>query len=86
MHKLEQMSVGAIMAHWPQTIHVFIELRLHCIGCPISAFHRLADAAHEHGYEESALTRAVEIAITQSPRSKGSVRYHRRSAIGGADP
>lgn len=86
MHKLEQMSVGAIMANWPQTIHVFIELRLHCIGCPISAFHRLDDAAHEHGYEASALTRALEIAISRSPRSRGPVRSHRRSAIGDADP
>lgn len=60
---LETRSVAAIMATSPATIRLFIELHLHCIGCPIAPFHTLDDAAFEHGIVAGDLIAAVEAAI-----------------------
>jgi hybrid cluster-associated redox disulfide protein len=60
---LDQMSMQEIMSRWPATIRVFLAWHLHCVGCPVADFHRLADAAREHGVDEAALRSAVETVI-----------------------
>ena len=57
------LPVGAIMSRWPATIGVFIARRMHCIGCPVSMFNKLEDAAAEHGLELEELLQAVEAAV-----------------------
>lgn len=57
------LSVGEIMARWPSTIRVFIAYRMHCVGCPISPFHTLVDAAEEHRNDLEDLCVAVEAEI-----------------------
>lgn len=47
--QLVDLSVAEIMSRWPSTIRVFIVGSMHCVGCPISPFHTLAEAAEEHG-------------------------------------
>ena len=47
--RFSDLTVDEIMRQWPSTIGVFIDLQLHCIGCPIGIFHTLPDAALEHG-------------------------------------
>lgn len=42
------MPVDGIMRIWPQTISVFINNHMQCIGCPLAAFHTIVDAAIEH--------------------------------------
>jgi hybrid cluster-associated redox disulfide protein len=32
----------------PEAVRTFIELGLMCVGCPVAAFHTLADVAREH--------------------------------------
>jgi hybrid cluster-associated redox disulfide protein len=63
--ELDTMTVAAIMARWPVTIRVFVDWRLHCVGCPVGGFHRLAESAREHGYAFDALKRAVQEAIAR---------------------
>ena len=70
------LNVADIMSRWPATIGVFIDFRMHCIGCPIGHFHTLADAAEEHRIPLDRL--AVEIAA--AIESNGDSGY-RRSAI-----
>ena len=41
--------VGEVMAARPATIRVFLDFRMRCVGCPISAFHTVGDACKEHG-------------------------------------
>jgi hybrid cluster-associated redox disulfide protein len=60
---LETLSVAEIMLMCPSTIRLFIEWRLHCVGCPIAPFHTLADVAREHGVDADQLTAAVAIVI-----------------------
>jgi hybrid cluster-associated redox disulfide protein len=63
--ELDEMTVEAIMTRWPCTIRVFIDRRLHCVGCPIGDFHRIADSAREHGYGPDGLKHAIREAIAR---------------------
>nr|WP_291395803.1 DUF1858 domain-containing protein [Devosia sp.] len=71
------------MERWPTTIGVFIDFRMHCIGCPIGVFHTLADSAEEHGIPLNTLEREVALAIDESITA-GPARARRRSARAGA--
>jgi hybrid cluster-associated redox disulfide protein len=85
--KLEAMTLESIMTRWPGTVRVFVDWRLHCVGCPIADFHRLADSAQEHGYELDALKRAIELAIASGKASSaGPPVRRRRSAADDAAP
>jgi hybrid cluster-associated redox disulfide protein len=84
--ELDTMTLEAITTRWPRTMRVFIDRRLHCIGCPIAGFHRLSDSAHEHGYEFDDLKRAVQLAIDADGASSGRPARRRRSATGDAVP
>lgn len=51
----------------PATIRVFLDFRMGCVGCPISAFHTLNDACKEHGVDRDeflAALRAAANAVT----------------------
>jgi len=86
VEELEHLSLRAIMSRWPQTVRVFAELRFHCIGCPISDFHGLSDAAREHGYVETDLLHLIGEAIDMSVTPAIQVGSHPRSATSDADP
>lgn len=60
---LDDLTVAEIMTNWPSTIRLFVAWRLHCVGCPISPFHTLVDAAAEHGREVEGLSAAVAAEI-----------------------
>jgi hybrid cluster-associated redox disulfide protein len=81
---VDTLSLNEIMRIWPRTIRVFIDWRLHCIGCPIADFHCLADAANEHGYDCDALRSAIMMAIEEQPTLTAPLRTRRRSAATGA--
>ncbi|GIL02062.1 MAG: hypothetical protein BroJett030_19610 [Alphaproteobacteria bacterium] len=57
------MPLDEVMRRWPATIAVVMRHRMLCVGCPIGAFHTLADACREHGVGEAALLREIEAAI-----------------------
>jgi hybrid cluster-associated redox disulfide protein len=40
--------VDDVMRRWPATIRVFLNHRMHCVGCPIGCFHSVEDACREH--------------------------------------
>jgi hybrid cluster-associated redox disulfide protein len=85
--KLEAMTLESIMTRWPVTLRVFVDWRLHCVGCPIADFHRLADSAQEHGYELEALKQAIQFAIaTGGAISAGPPPRRRRSTADDAAP
>ncbi len=82
---VSDLTVGEIMHRWPSTIGVFIDLQLHCIGCPIGAFHTLTDAAHEHGVSIENLLAEISVAIDGDTRA-GPARRRRRSSSGDESP
>ncbi len=40
-----QTSVADLLERWPQAIPVFLQHRMSCVGCSMSAFETLEDAA-----------------------------------------
>lgn len=75
---LEELSLNDIMRRWPQTLPVFVELRLHCIGCPIEGFHQLRHSAKEHGVALDVITTAIRRAIVKDSTSASALRCRRR--------
>ncbi len=86
LNELDRMSVGAIMTRWPGTVRVFIDWRLHCVGCPIADFHRIQDSAREHNCDRADLSAALVQAIQSDLSPIAPPRYHRQSTAGDADP
>ena len=54
------LSLAEIMSRWPPTIRLFLDRRMHCVGCPIAPFHTVVDAAEEHGLSYDVLLRELE--------------------------
>jgi hybrid cluster-associated redox disulfide protein len=59
--------VKDILDGHPAAVKAFIDLGLMCVGCPVAAFHTLADVAREHdrdlGELLCALNRRLESAV-----------------------
>lgn len=43
------MVVQTVIDRYPAVIPVFIQHRLHCVGCQMAAFNTLAEAVQVHG-------------------------------------
>lgn len=83
---LSDLCVSEIMNRWPSTIGVFIDLGMHCVGCPIGTFHTLVDAATEHAIPMATVLTEVEAAIAGNRARAAPERFRRRSAAAGAGP
>ncbi len=51
--------VDDIMRQWPATMRVFLDYRMHCVGCPIAVFHTVNDSCREHGVDAEAFLGAL---------------------------
>ncbi|MBB3018195.1 hybrid cluster-associated redox disulfide protein [Microvirga lupini] len=73
--------VDEVMRRWPMTIRVFLNHRMHCVGCPITCFHTVADACREHGVEQAQFLAELDAMIAKrsepsSDRDLGVVVAH----------
>lgn len=50
-----EMSVDALLSAYPRLAEVFIAQRMACVGCTVSGFHTLAQAAAIYGIELAVL-------------------------------
>lgn len=55
--------VGELLSLYPQTAEVFLHHRMACVGCDMSAFETLADAARIYGVTFSVFLGELESAI-----------------------
>jgi hybrid cluster-associated redox disulfide protein len=85
--ELDDLTVSEIMRRWPETMRLFIDHRLLCVGCPIAPFHTLVDVAREHHVDHGGLVEMVlavagedpTVVPASVPRRSGRAREHRRS-------
>ena len=49
------MTVEQVMNRWPDSVRVFLDFRMNCVGCPIAAFHSVEEAGREHGIDGHAI-------------------------------
>ena len=71
---IDDLSLAEIMSRWPSTIRVFLDRRMHCVGCPIAPFHTLIDAAEEHSLLHAGLVADIEQARLRDSQASA----HRR--------
>jgi hybrid cluster-associated redox disulfide protein len=48
------LNLSDLMQTWPQTIPVFLQKRMLCVGCLVSPFHTLSDACTAYGLDPEA--------------------------------
>jgi hybrid cluster-associated redox disulfide protein len=83
---LDELTVSEIMRRWPETMRLFIDHRLLCVGCPIAPFHTLADVAREHHVDHGGLVEMVLAVVGEDltdvpasvPRRSAPARAERR--------
>ena len=51
--------VDDVMRGAPETIRVFLQFRMGCVGCPIACFHTVDDACREHRVDRDAFLGAL---------------------------
>jgi hybrid cluster-associated redox disulfide protein len=51
--------VDDVMRVAPQSIRVFLEYRMGCVGCPLARFHTVTDACCEHDIDRNAFLAAL---------------------------
>ncbi len=61
-----QMSVADLLRDWPQTIPVFLKHRMACVGCSMSSFETLKDAARIYGIAPDTFIRELQDAANNS--------------------
>ncbi len=59
------MSIGEIVKKHPETLHVFVENGLHCVGCAAASFETLEEGARAHGIDAEKLTRELNEAVKE---------------------
>jgi hybrid cluster-associated redox disulfide protein len=57
------LIVGEVLNDWPQTIPVFMDFRLGCVGCVMAQFDTLRDICRIYGLPAPRLLEELEKAI-----------------------
>ena len=56
-------TVKYLLDTHPQILHMFIDMKLLCVGCPAEGFHTLAEVAHEYKLDINYLLDSINNAI-----------------------
>lgn len=59
----KEMTVGQVLRTHPETVQVFLELGMHCLGCPSSTMESIEGAALTHGHNADELVEKLNKAI-----------------------
>jgi hybrid cluster-associated redox disulfide protein len=51
----KEMPIGDVVKSHPETVPVFMQHGLHCIGCAVAAFESIEEGATAHGIDVDAL-------------------------------
>ena len=57
------ITVKKLLDRYPQLLQLFMDLGLLCIGCPVEAFHTLADVAREYHLDLNQLLQRIDTVI-----------------------
>ncbi|HIE56847.1 MAG TPA: DUF1858 domain-containing protein [Anaerolineales bacterium] len=64
-----QQAMSEILGRWPETIPVFIRYRMECVGCYLSTFDTLEEAAVAHHIPLDTLVEALNQEIDAQNRA-----------------
>jgi len=55
--------MDVVMSLHPEVLPVLLASKVHCVGCPLSSFHSVLDAALEHSLDPAELLASLKSAI-----------------------
>lgn len=61
----KEMSIGEVVQKYPDTIAVFFQHGLGCVGCAAAHFENIEQGAKAHGIDINALIQALNEAVAQ---------------------
>lgn len=59
----EEMLVGEVLDEHPELAKYFLEIGMHCLGCPMSRGESIKDACSAHGQDAKALLEKLNAAL-----------------------
>jgi hybrid cluster-associated redox disulfide protein len=62
----KDMTVGQVLRLYPQTVPVFLNLGMHCLGCPSSTMESIEGAARTHGKDVDDLVNQLNKVIVEN--------------------
>jgi len=65
----KEMSIGEIVRKYPQTVPVFMQHGLGCIGCAAAHFENLEQGAMAHGIDIETLVKALNEVVAEPAAS-----------------
>lgn len=65
----KEMPIGEIVEKYPQTVSVFFEHGLMCIGCAAARFENLEQGAVAHGIDVEALVKDLNAAVAEESKN-----------------
>jgi hybrid cluster-associated redox disulfide protein len=68
-------TVAALLAVHPEAAVVFIRRSMACVGCPLSRFDSLADAARAYGVPIGRFLRELAAAVVSTPSPCARAKY-----------
>jgi len=65
-----EMTIQEVVSNYPETINVFIQYGLGCIGCHVAAFENVEQGAMAHGINVDDLMRDLNAVAAKSSAEK----------------
>ncbi len=59
----KRMIIGDVIDKYPETAPLFLEIGMHCLGCPASRGESIADACAVHGVDTDEMIEELNNAI-----------------------
>ena len=63
------LIIADVMQRWPVSILVFLENRMACVGCSMSAFDTLADALEVYDIPQEEILATLNLKADPNPQS-----------------
>lgn len=60
------LSLEDLMAEWPETVAVFLNYDMLCVGCLVNPFHSVKDACEEYELDIDAFYQELKSVVTLS--------------------
>ena len=62
----QDMPIAEVVRKYPDTIEVFLNSGMHCIGCAAASFENIAEGAMAHGIDVDKLMKDLNKAIKEN--------------------
>ncbi len=56
----KDMTLGEVVAKFPETVQVMLSYGLHCVGCHVAAFETIEQGALAHGMDEKQIDKMLK--------------------------